>query len=120
MTYSTVTDKGFCKHKNGNNIVLCAGYRFDSDAAGCRSKCTSYGPCVGYIVGNSPGLTHCYLIPSEENCPQEFDLDRPTWSSLAKTSDDLVEDVRGASDHSCYSKRKGLSIILHDIDLISH
>ena len=115
-----VTDKGFCKHKNGNDIVLCAGYRFESDAAGCRSKCTSYGPCVGYIVGDSPGLTYCYLIPSEENCPQEFDLDRrPTRSSLAKTSDDLVEDVRSGPDSSCYSKNagKGWSIILHDIDL---
>lgn len=110
VTYSTVTDKGICKHRNGDDIVLCEGYQFESDLAGCKTKCTSFGPCVGIIVSDHPEkqYVHCYLIPSEKNCPQEFNITRTESTTterttFAKTPDDLVVHVIDER-YSCYSK----------------
>ena len=115
MTYSLVTQKGFCRHANWRPLVLCeTSFEFRS-TDDCILKCTSHEPCIGFIVHFPGGPIRCHLIPSEKDCPKGFYL---TGESLAKTTDELVESANPG--HMCYSKNSGmaLNIDLHDIDLI--
>ena len=116
MTYSLVTDKGYCEHVNGNYLVLCKASIENDAAEDCRSYCTSHDICIGYWLKVFPREIECNLFPSEEKCPQEFKLfGEGSITSLAKTTADLVAVAFPGYNMSCYSKNEGksLRIILH-------
>ena len=122
--YLLVTDKGLCKHADGNMLVMCfdmgSDHRIDSESK-CRSACTSYSTCIGYMGYFGGRNNGCTLIPSTPNCPGGFTVipsnGTNKWSTLAATSGDLVPSV--ASDEfvpkqsvgwACYARMAGKAI----------
>ena len=101
-----ITDRGYCKHSNGQDLARC--YKYDINSfSGCEAPCTSSNSCVGYYHRN--GYTGCYLLPSSQSfsiCPDGFTFQQ--LGPMANTSDDLVEGVY--SGFSCYAKNEGSMI----------
>ena len=101
MTYSLITNNGWCQHVDGSIPSFCSPDFSVSSISNCEASCSNQASCVGYIYAEE--LDNCYLFPSDSTCPSGFTFNQR--SSTAETMNDLKEQQ--ASGWVCYGKNTG-------------
>ena len=101
MTYSLITNNGWCQHVDGSIPSFCSPDSSVSSISNCEASCSNQASCVGYIYAEE--LDNCYLFPSDSTCPSGFTFNQR--SSTAETMNDLKEQQ--ASGWVCYGKNTG-------------
>ena len=108
--YSLVSDQAVCYHESGKPLVRCKGNDVSS-ISDCQAACTSYQPCLGYMVyvNTTSEEISCLLIPLSKTCPSVgFELVSGGGArQLAKTANDIIpRDVPGSGTEirHCYVK----------------
>ena len=101
-----IAKSGYCAHINGSeNDGLPTTCFLEGLSLGvCEARCTSALNCIGYMYAppESYHPSECYLIPSANNCPFEFDLLQE--SNTAQTINDLAPNYSDYNQYNCYGK----------------